>query len=465
MESIPGLSKKAQNRRSSSDVEGIRCHQKTADHNENTQGERWEVVSRKKPSEVEKKCKEVEKRDKEIEKRDKQNEDSDEEPLFITQLLERWSPRRPIQENIDNIWTQGSVWTNPILQQGEAQGGFAQPQDKRIPLRGHETHRPLQNCLLSEKLKAAKGFVLSGEVRPWLCHQQSSQGRGGCWRCRHCENEQQNFLRFYREREMEVRRQHAESSGKLESGEKTRATLCFSKAMSWREQSIRDYEMVNGDNISPPWWREQIRKDSLASSSTGFLPTNPRGGDNDLAKPKKVVNAENFSPGSSPPPRLTKTAERKFNKFRQLKHWKPSLPVIIEDGTEADGWQCEADNLSKGIFLREEIVRLRREILGAKAKNLSLKILNLVITRLSKIKEKQEILSSPLNPNAKEWKPPCPLKLKEPGSCSYFLLKGQAGGSSSSSPSSPSIRPQLKKTIIPTPVVNTIHTWWPCQKD
>ena len=225
VESIPGLSKKAQNRRSSSDVEGIRCHQKTAGHNENTQGERWEVVSRKKPSEEEKKCKEVEKRDKEIEKRDKQNEDSDEEPLFITQLLERWSPRRPIQENIDNIWTQGSVWTNPILQQGEAQGGLAQTQDKRIPLRGQETHRPLQNCLLSEKLKAAKGFVLAGEVRPWLCHQLSSQGRGGCWRCRHCENEQQNFLKYYRERENEARRQHADSSGKLESGEKTRFTF------------------------------------------------------------------------------------------------------------------------------------------------------------------------------------------------------------------------------------------------
>lgn len=369
VESIPGLSKKAQNRRSSIYLESFRCHQTVTKQISNsrgeTQGDQWVVVSKKRPPEVKKKENMVEKQDKDLEKKDDYDEDnSDEEPLFITQLLEWWSMKKP------------------CLVQGDS------TQDKRMAHdEGSGTHLPPQNCSLSGKLKKAKGFGLSREIRPWLRSQFSSHGyNDGCWRCRRSENGQENFVKYFQEREREVRGQHAASTGEIVSSENTR-------------------EMVYGENIS---WREQVSSNSC--------------GDNNVAELKKVVARD-----EDPQQKVTNTAtaeqveksdqnkcyrKKKSDLFRQLKYWRPNLPVIIENGTEDEALHSEEDDLLKSVSLEEKVVRLRKDILNAKAEHLSLKILHLIIDRLAKSTEKHSTSSI-----AETWKPSHPVTLKEPEKC------------------------------------------------
>ena len=305
----------------------------------------------------------MKKKAKEVENKDKYDEDKiDEEPLFITQLLEWWSTKKA------------------CVVQGDS------TQDQRFALEGSET----QNCLLSGKLKTARGFGISGKSRPWLCSRFSSEGHNGCWRCRHAENGQENFVKYFEERKREARGQHAASTGELESIENTRE-------MIYRE-----------NNIS---WREQV-------------------GHNNVAELKKVV-AKEEGPLSAPQPKVTNTAitehieksdqnkcykKKKSDLFRQLKHWRPSLPVVIENGTEAEDLQSKEDDLSNCVLLEEKVVMLKKEILNARAEHLSLKILNLIIDGLSKSTEKSST-SSRLNPNAEAWKPSHPVGLKEAEKC------------------------------------------------
>ena len=315
-----------------------------------------------------------------MEKMDKEVEDSngDEKPLFITRLLEWWSTKKPCQEKFDYDWTTGAGGVQ-IPKESEAltKGGLAQ--DKRMPLEGSEVHLPPEPCLLSDKLKTARGFGLSGESRPWICSNFSSHGHNGCWRCWHSAYGQENFLKFFQEREREVRRQHAASTG----------VLLSSDNISWR-----DHLPSNGENIS---WKEQ---DSPPSSCIAPLHSNSSG-ENSAAELKNEAAAEDhFSPIPGAPPKLIKTAtkvkSKKSLRFQELKHWRPNLPVIIEEEWE--------DDFSKSVFLKEKIIRLKKEIHSAKANNLSLKILNLIIVLLSEFTEK----------HAEEWKPSCPSRLKEP---------------------------------------------------
>ena len=356
---------------------------------ENTQVDQWVVVSKKRPPGVAK-------RDTWVEKKDNFYEDKiDEEPLFITQLLEWWSTAKP------------------CLIQGDS------TQDKRMALEGSDTRLPPQNCLLSGKLKTAKGFGLSGESRPWLCSQFSSHGHNGCWRCRQSENGQENFVKYFEERGREVRVQHAASTGELESNEISG-------------------EMIFGENIS---WREQVRSDYLHSSSSfGSVLKNSRG-DNNLAELQKVFAIEEDAL-SAPQSKVTNTAtaahveksdhsecykKKKSDLFRQLKHWRPNLPVIIENGTEAEDLQSKEDDLSNCVPLEEKVVKLKKEIFNARAEHLSLKILNLIINGLSESTKKSST-SSRLNPNAEAWKPSHLVRFKEAEKClpSFPFRRGEA---------------------------------------
>ena len=365
---------------------------------------------------------------------------SDEEPLFITRLLEWWSTEKPCQEKFDYGRTTGAVQI-PNESGALTKGGLAQ--DKRMPREGSEVQLPPQPCLLADKLKTARGFGLTGESRPWICSQFSSHGHNGCWRCRHSTNGQENFLKFFQEREREVRRQHEASTG----------VLLSSDNISWREQLSSDHLPSYGENIS---WREQV---GLPSSCTAPFHSNSSG-ENSAAELKNEVAAEDhLSPISATPPKLIKTAtkvkSKKYVLFWKLKHWRPNLPVIIEEE-----WESKEDDFSKSVSLNEKMIQLKKEIHSARAKNLSLKILNLIIVRLSEFTEKHVDSPSPLNSHAEEWKQSCPSRRLKERSTNGGPLSPAGGKNTFVSTSS--IRSQFKTTLPSLIDIQPVPVVYPC---
>ena len=100
-----------------------------------------------------------------------------------------------------------------------------------------------KNCLLSERLKSAPGFGLFGEIRPWLRGPHSLRAPKRCCWCRQKENGQEHFLKYFEEHKKELQKEHAASSGKLVSDERT----------SWRDHP------------------GNFREENLKRSQTSFL--------------------------------------------------------------------------------------------------------------------------------------------------------------------------------------------------
>ena len=317
----------------------------------------------------------------------------DEEPLFISQLLDWWSYKKPSPRN--SFATSG--FELPIecesSEVGSVNSGFS------------ETICPHQSCSVSEKLKAVRGFGPSEDLRPWLRGQFSSPGRNGCWRCRQAEHEQSANVKFFFDRADKVRREHAASTGVIKS----------SGDISWKE----DKAAPSGSILYVSDSFETLPEDDVN------LEHKSSSKDTNLAETKITLDAADWfgqqvDTHTKVPSRVKvpRNLFRKARLFRQLKQWRPKLPIIAENDEESETGQSETGELVEDVLFWERIVQLKKkEVFEERAKQLSLKILNLVLDRL--LTEKP-FASSPLNPNAEAWSPSsCPTTLptcREPSS-------------------------------------------------
>ena len=314
----------------------------------------------------------------------------DEEPLFISQLLDWWSYKKPSPRN--DFVTGG--FELPIEDESSEDGGL-----------DSETMCPHQSCSVSEKLKAVRGFGPSGDLRPWLRGQFSSPGRSGCWRCRKVEHEQSANVKFFFDRADKVRREHAASTGVIKS----------SGDISWKE----DKAAPSGSILYVSDSFETLTEDNVN------LEHKSSSKDTNLVETKITLDAADWfgqqvDTHTKVPSRVKvpRNLFRKARLFRQLKQWRPKLPIIAENDEESETGQSETGELVEDVLFWERIVQLKKkEVFEERAKQLSLKILNLVLDRL--LTEKP-VASSPLNPNAEAWSPSsCPTKLpncREPSS-------------------------------------------------
>ena len=302
----------------------------------------------------------------------------DEEPLFISQLLDWWSYKKPSPRN--SFATSG--FELPIegesSEVGSVNSGFS------------ETICPHQSCSVSEKLKAVRGFGPSEDLRPWLRGQFSSPGRNGCWRCRQAEHEQSANVKFFFDRADKVRREHAASTGVIKS----------SGDISWKE----DKAAPSGSILYVSDSFETLPEDDVN------LEHESSSKDTNLAETKITLDAADWfgqqvDTHTKVPSRVKvpRNLFRKARLFRQLKQWRPKLPIIAENDEESETGQSETGELVENVLFWERIVQLKKkEVFEERAKQLSLKILNLVLDRL--LTEKP-FASSPLNPNAEAWSP------------------------------------------------------------
>ena len=325
----------------------------------------------------------------------------DEEPLFISQLLDWWSYKKPSPRNY--FVTNGFQlpMEGESSEDGSLDSGFS------------ETMCPHQSCSVSEKLKAVRGFGSSEDLRPWLRRQFSSPGRNGCWRCRQVGHEQSAFVKFFFDRADKVRREHAASTGVIES----------SGDISWREDKAPPSGSILyvSDNF------ETLPEDDVNLEHK----SSPK--DFNLVETKITLDAADWfgqqvDTHTKVPSRVKvpRNLFRKARLFRQLKQWRPKLPIIVENDEESETGQSETRELVEDVLFWERIVQLKKkELFEERAKQLSLKILNLVLDRL--LTEKP-VASSPLNPNAEAWSPSsCPTTLQTCGEPSSLVPKDDRG--------------------------------------
>ena len=225
--------------------------------------------------------------------------------------------------------------------------------------------------------------------------------------------DQSAFVKFFFDRADKVRREHAASTGVIKS----------SGDISWKEDKASSSGSILyvSDNF------ETLPEDDVNLEHK----SSPK--DFNLVETKITLDAADWfgqqvDTHTKVPSRVKvpRNLFRKARLFRQLKQWRPKLPIIAENDEESETGQSETRELVEDVLFWERIVQLKKkEVFEERAKQLSLKILSLVLDRLL---TENPVASSRLNPNAEAWSPSsCPTTLQTCGEPSSLVPKDDRG--------------------------------------